>query len=83
MINKPTTFLFDNPNYQDIETWNKVNLSYKIFAGFVLQTNLKWVEASDITAYNKIAILFLLFLMIYYHLIRNLQFHLIIITILV
>ena len=53
MINKPTTFLFHNPNYQDIETWNKVNLSYKIFAGFVLQTNLKWVEASDITAYNQ------------------------------
>ncbi len=53
MINKPTTFLFDNPNYQDIETWNTINLSYNFFAGFILKTNLKWIEASDITVYNK------------------------------
>ena len=53
MMNKPTTFLFDNPHYQGIETWNTVNLSYSFLTGFVLETNLKWIEASDVTAYNQ------------------------------
>jgi len=54
IMNKPTTFLFDNPNYQEIETWNSVNLHYSILSGFILETNLKWTEVSNLTAYNKV-----------------------------
>ena len=53
IMNKPTTFLFDNSNYQEIETWNSVNLHYNIYSGFILETNLKWTEVSNLTAYNK------------------------------
>ncbi len=53
IMNKATTFLFDNPNYQEIETWNSINLHYNIYSGFILETNLKWTEVSNLTAYNK------------------------------
>ena len=53
IMNKPTTFLFNNPNYQNIETWNTINLNYNFFSGFILETNLQWIEASGITAYNN------------------------------
>ena len=53
IMNKPTTFLFNNPNYQNIETWNTINLNYNFFSSFILETNLQWIEASGITAYNN------------------------------
>ena len=48
--NKPTTFLFDNPNNQKLETWDSINIDYLINFGLSLETNLKWTEVSNLTA---------------------------------
>jgi hypothetical protein len=52
--NKPTTFLFDNPNNQKLETWDSINIDYLINFGLSLETNLKWTEVSNLTAYDAV-----------------------------